>query len=251
MPPLIVPATSSSIEMDQHPPPPAEEDEPGRWGGAGAFFKSSSTTRAAGQMFERRKRRQPKEKKSREEPSSRPPAVGGQVPKGVDPYESDPGESYREHCARHNRPLNCLSLPQFLLKNQLPSSGNKNNGLHHRDDRTESPDSSPPAMMPTSLPISATRVRYSLRSTITDGTDPQPSGTTSVLERRKLRPNDVKLNISHWSDEGGRPYMEDRYVRCCWLLSLFCLYGWMDCCWKSPVTILLLLLLLLLLDKNP
>jgi hypothetical protein len=33
------------------------------------------------------------------------------------------------------------------------------------------------------------------------------------MERRELRPNNVRMNVSHWSDEGGRPYMEDRYVR--------------------------------------
>lgn len=181
MPPSIAPAI-----MDHQPD---EED--------GGAFKSSSRG-----MFERRKRRKPKP------PATTKPQLAG-VPKGVDPYESDPGESYREHCVKHdNRSLNCLTLPQFLIKNQTKQQPPPNRHHHLYDGRTEtSPfhDGSPP----TSLPRSATRVRYSLRSTITDGTDPQPMGP-SVLERRKLRPNDVKLNISHWSDEGGRPYMEDR-----------------------------------------
>jgi hypothetical protein len=55
-------------------------------------------------------------------------------------------------------------------------------------------------------------VRYSLRSSITDGSEKQPMGPT-VMERRELRPNNVQMNVSHWSDTGGRPYMEDRCVR--------------------------------------
>jgi len=73
---------------------------------------------------------------------------------------------------------------------------------------------------PASLPPSLTRVRYSLRSSITDGAEPQPLGPT-VMERRDLRPNNVQMNVSHWSEEGGRPYMEDRYVfffECGWKL---------------------------------
>jgi hypothetical protein len=62
---------------------------------------------------------------------------------------------------------------------------------------------------PSSLPNNLKRVRYSLRSSITDGSEKQPTGP-SVMERRELRPNNVHLNVSHWSDEGGRPYMEDR-----------------------------------------
>jgi hypothetical protein len=193
-----------------------------------------------GLMFERRKRRKPKLEKAREDTTNSNNMTG--VPKGVDPYESDPGESYREHCARNNqyRALNnCLSLPQFLLKNisnhddeeELEGKNGIYRSAHHHHHRrrnhrrggtdddeagTESPDTTSPRQSTTNtspghLPRSATRIRYSLRSTITDGTDPQPTGP-SVLERRKLRPNDVKLNISHWSDEGGRPYMEDRYV---------------------------------------
>jgi hypothetical protein len=247
MPPSIASPEQSIEVMDRHDHPLIGEED-----GRTTYFKKSSsatpssatarTTAAVGLMFERRKRRKPKLEQAREELASSN-MVG--VPKGVDPYESDPGESYREHCARNNqyRALNqCLSLPQFLLKNISNHDDDDDeeqeikNGIHHRssahhhhhrrrnhrrggtdDDEagTESPDTTSPRQStntsPGHLPRSATRIRYSLRSTITDGTDPQPTGP-SVLERRKLRPNDVKLNISHWSDEGGRPYMEDRYV---------------------------------------
>jgi hypothetical protein len=261
MPPSIASPEQSIEVMDRHDHPLIGED------GRTTYFKKSSstpssatarTTAAMGLMFERRKRRKPKLEQAREDTTNSNNMVGG-VPKGVDPYESDPGESYREHCARNNqyRALNqCLSLPQFLLKNISNHDDDDDeeqeikNGIHHRssahhhhhrrrnhrrggtddDDEagTESPDTTSPRQSNTTspghLPRSATRIRYSLRSTITDGTDPQPTGP-SVLERRKLRPNDVKLNISHWSDEGGRPYMEDRYVsllffvmllRCCY-----------------------------------
>ena len=33
-----------------------------------------------------------------------------------------------------------------------------------------------------------------------------------MMERRELRPNNIHINVSHWSDFGGRNYMEDRYV---------------------------------------
>lgn len=125
----------------------------------------------------------------------------------IDPYDSDPGESYREHCkqARGFSTKSCLAVPKFL-----------NKGKEEQSVLTAPPSPLQSEMgdlgqTPASLPSSLTRVRYSLRSSITDGAEPQPSGPT-VMERRDLRPNNVRMNVSHWSDEGGRPYMEDRYV---------------------------------------
>jgi hypothetical protein len=121
MPPSIASPEQSIEVMDRHDHPLIGED------GRTTYFKKSSstpssatarTTAAMGLMFERRKRRKPKLEKAREDTTNSNNMTG--VPKGVDPYESDPGESYREHCARNNqyRALNnCLSLPQFLLKN--------------------------------------------------------------------------------------------------------------------------------------
>jgi hypothetical protein len=62
---------------------------------------------------------------------------------------------------------------------------------------------------PASLPRDLARVRYSLRTSIGDGKETQPSGP-SVMERRELRPNNIHINTSHWSEFGGREYMEDR-----------------------------------------
>lgn len=131
----------------------------------------------------------------------------------IDPYDSDPGESYREHCARAKPSLgtkSCLPVPQFFLKSQSI------NLREEESDRTAPPSPMTSEMgdgllghTPASLPPNNRRVRYSLRSTITDGSEKQSSGP-QVMERRDLRPNKIQLNVSHWSDEGGRPYMEDR-----------------------------------------
>lgn len=154
---------------------------------------SSTTPRSeASGMFERRQRRKNKLREKR------PSATSNE---DDDPYESDPGESYREHCERNRPGIACLSVPKFMRQKDLDSSTSV----------LTSPPS--PSDMPSSLPPHWTRVRYSLRSSITDGAQPQPRLGTSLLERRELRPNGVKLNVSHWSEEGGRPYMEDRYVR--------------------------------------
>lgn len=140
----------------------------------------------------REKRSQARKSKNREE-------------EDVDPYDSDPGQSYREHCreARGFSTKSCLVVPKFMAKSK----------------EEQSVLTAPPSPLqsemgdlgqtPASLPAKLTRVRYSLRSSITDGAEPQPSGPT-VMERRDLRPNNVRMNVSHWSDEGGRPYMEDR-----------------------------------------
>jgi hypothetical protein len=127
-----------------------------------------------------------------------------------DPYDSDPGESYREHCMKINGlgTKTCMPVPTFLRNNRAIKT------------EEETVLTAPPSPMasemgdlfgqiPASLPASLTRVRYSLRSSITDGSEKQPSGP-SVMERRELRPNNVHLNVSHWSEAGGRPYMEDR-----------------------------------------
>jgi hypothetical protein len=130
----------------------------------------------------------------------------------LDPYDSDPGESYRDHCMKMNGfgTKSCLTMPRFVQKRI------------GRGEEETTVMTAPPSPMqsdmgdlfgpvPSSLPPSMMQVRYSLRSSITDGSEKQPSGP-SVMERRELRPNNVNLNVSHWSDTGGRPYMEDRYV---------------------------------------
>ena len=130
----------------------------------------------------------------------------------LDPYDSDPGESYRDHCMKMNGfgTKSCLTMPGFIQKRI-------GRGEEETTAMTEPPSPMQSDMgdlfgpMPSSLPPSMMQVRYSLRSSITDGSEKQPSGP-SVMERRELRPNNVNLNVSHWSETGGRPYMEDRYV---------------------------------------
>lgn len=125
----------------------------------------------------------------------------------VDPYDSDPGESYRDHCLRI-KGLNtktCLAVPSFL----------KNSDLEGDTVMTEPPSPLSSELEDTlnQAPRSLSHhvVRYSLRTSIGDGSAKQPTGPT-VFERRELRPNNVQVNVSHWSDTGARPYMEDRCV---------------------------------------
>jgi hypothetical protein len=120
-----------------------------------------------------------------------------------DPYDSDPGESYREHCDRiKGKGRSCLVIPKFLKQREY-------------EDTVATAPPSPLASdvgefnTPASLPRDLARVRYSLRTAVGDGTERQPDGPT-VMERRDLRPNNVHINVSHWSDFGGRGYMEDR-----------------------------------------
>jgi hypothetical protein len=127
-----------------------------------------------------------------------------------DPYDSDPGESYRDHCTRmkgdHTR--SCLTMPRFLKQTKEiemdtvatspPSPLTSEIDDYMRDHNT-----------PASLPRDLARARYSLRTSIGDGTAAQPSGA-SVMDRRELRPNNIHINTSHWSEFGGRAYMEDR-----------------------------------------
>lgn len=125
----------------------------------------------------------------------------------LDPYDSDPGESYRDHCLRIKGISNktCLRRPGFL---KAPDD--------NADDTVATDPPSPISELedslnqtPASLPQGVDPVRYSLRTSIGDGTAKQPDGP-SVMERRELRPNNVHVNVSHWSDMGCRPYMEDR-----------------------------------------
>jgi hypothetical protein len=130
----------------------------------------------------------------------------------LDPYDSDPGGSYRQHCLklRGMGSQSCLRIPAFMksLNKGIDPVG---------EEATES--TMPPSPMgsdaddilnqiPASLPAE-TRIRYSLRSSIGDGSAQQPTGP-SVMDRRELRPNGVALNVSHWSARGCRAYMEDR-----------------------------------------
>ena len=172
--------------------------------------------------------------------------------KEADPYDSDPGESYRDHCDRiqDDRSRSCLAIPRFLKDgkfNLSKQSSSNNNGLgvkvlhnggkvgngNNPDDKSGA--TSPPSPLisepdsssllnpldpkrqqggntytPASLPHDLARVRYSLRTSVGDGTDVQPGGSASMMERRDLRPNNIHINVSHWSDFGGRNYMEDR-----------------------------------------
>ena len=133
----------------------------------------------------------------------------------LDPYDSDPGESYRQHC---------MKIQGVSTKSCLRFPGISKNGSRGVDFETEEPteSTSPPSPLgsesddllnqtPVSLTPDASRVRYSLRSAIGDGSAKQPTGP-SVMDRRELRPNGIALNVSHWSDTGNRAYMEDRYV---------------------------------------
>ena len=154
--------------------------------------------------------------------------------KEADPYDSDPGESYRDHCERiqEERSRSCLAIPRFLKDGKFltrhNSVGNSNLKVKMtQNGEIQSGATSPPSPlisepddsmlnplyeknMPSSLPRDLARVRYSLRTSIGDGTERQPGGSASMMERRELRPNNIHINVSHWSDFGGRNYMEDR-----------------------------------------
>lgn len=97
----------------------------------------------------------------------------------------------------------CLTMPRFLQNNKI-------------SDATEATSPSSPveeevSSGPRSLPKDLARVRYSLRTSISDGSQTQPPAA-NLMERRDLRPNNIHINVSHWSDFGGRNYMEDRYA---------------------------------------
>jgi hypothetical protein len=265
----------------------------------------------------RRRRNKNGKKKSRS--STKKSSRGKDLPDDeYDPYDSDPGESYREHCERiqGESSKTCLAMPKFLKDGKLGSSNKRggvsgsqvgndssssisnggaggggggggggiktkvvNNGIdqngnlinrnHNNNHDDKSGATSPPSPFqselddmspiqqrrrrssqnkqgggggggggglnpnnplgrqqqfgtpqsqqhqpdaPASLPRDLARVRYSLRTSIGDGTDVQPGGSAAMMERRDLRPNNIHINVSHWSDFGGRNYMEDRYV---------------------------------------
>jgi hypothetical protein len=119
-----------------------------------------------------------------------------------DPYDSDPGESYRDHCERlkGDRTRSCLTFPRFLQ--------NKVDAVTVTDSTLIPPpeDEFDTSYKPPSLPRDLARARYSLRSRIGDGSMVQPV----AMDLRDLRPNSVHINVSHWSAFGGRDYMEDR-----------------------------------------
>lgn len=146
----------------------------------------------------------------------------------ADPYDSDPGESYRDHCERiqQEKSKSCLAIPRFLKDGKTKKFGRNNSVANNRlqvkvpgdaSGATEPPSpliSEPETNknMPSSLPRDLARVRYSLRTSIGDGTERQPGASATMMERRELRPNNIHINVSHWSDFGGRNYMEDRYA---------------------------------------
>jgi hypothetical protein len=169
---------------------------------------STSVTSSLSTPFERRRRRLTKQKDVVQKDKKKEKKKKQLVEEDADPYDSDPGESYREHCLRI-KGLNtktCLAVPTFFKS---------------RDFEADTVMTEPPSpfsseledvlnQTPRSLP-SHHVVRYSLRTSIGDGSAKQPTGA-SVMERRELRPNNVQVNVSHWSATGARPYMEDRYV---------------------------------------
>jgi hypothetical protein len=172
------------------------------------FEKSKSMSQAMEQQAPSAASGAEKELKTKNR-RSRSQSHATEIDEDMDPYDSDPGESYRQHCMRVNGvgTRTCLAVPGFMKSKRIAESG-------------ETVLTAPPSPMasemgdmfgqtPASLPPNMQRVRYSLRSSITDGAEKQPMGPT-VMERRELRPNNVQMNVSHWSDTGGRPYMEDR-----------------------------------------
>lgn len=213
------------------------------------FFRQSSTISS---MWEQRRRRkdvrsvedhspsadltsskEPRKSRARSKQRKSDEIDNNEDEDDIDPYDSDPGESYRQHCMKvgiGTGSRSCMGVPNFfqprkssVLRNSRDRGYDSNNRRGAGDDAEEdtvltSPPSplasdmgDPYGQLPPSLPRRAPMVRYSLRSAITDGAERQPMGP-SVMERRDLRPNGVHLNISHWSDAGGRAYMEDRYV---------------------------------------
>ena len=143
----------------------------------------------------------------------------------MDPYDSDPGGSYRSHCLqiRGTSDKSCLQILPFRKKPSLKvsssssSSNTKSTSGPEQQSAEDSESTAAPSplnselgddvLIQTPASIPSDKVRYSLRTTIGDGSEEQPS---MDMEQRELRPNNIKLNVSHWSDQGGRNYMEDR-----------------------------------------
>jgi hypothetical protein len=157
--------------------------------------------------WERRNRRA--QKSSPEEPKNRR-RPDKQLPEDEDdPYDSDPGESYRDHCMRV-KGLNtkrCMAMPRFLQND--PDKEHSFGTVSTSPPSPLASEADDLGNTPASLPRELSRVRYSLRTSCGDGSEKQPEGP-SVMERRQLRPNNIHINVSHWSDMGGRNYMEDR-----------------------------------------
>jgi hypothetical protein len=185
----------------------------------------------------RRKRKQQKKKKEEQElakqrflrqqqernsyskssPSSPPtsktkqnPATPETVPDDEvdDPYESDPGESYREHCERTEadsfpQSRSCLTIPKFLTNPKRRSRSEPRKSPPLFEDLAEDHQDN---LNPHSLPKDLQQLKYSEQSEIGDGSEPHDWSQTS----QPLRPNRTHMNISHWSDFGKRDYMEDR-----------------------------------------
>jgi serine/threonine protein phosphatase PrpC len=170
--------------------------------------KSTSAMTSASTPFETRRRRRLTKQKEAVQKEKKEKKKKKLVEEDADPYDSDPGESYRQHCLRINglNTKTCLAVPAFF----------KNKDIEGDTVMTEPPSPFSSELedvlnqTPRSLPSSHV-VRYSLRTSIGDGSAKQPTGA-SVMERRELRPNNVEVNVSHWSATGARPYMEDRYV---------------------------------------
>lgn len=178
--------------------------------------KSTSATSSASNPFEMRRRRRLKKQKEAVQKEKKKQLVE----EDADPYDSDPGESYRAHCMRIQglNTKTCLAVPTFF----------RNKDLEGDTVMTEPPSPFSSELedvlnqTPRSLPSNHV-VRYSLRTSIGDGSAKQPTGA-SLMDRRELRPNNVQINVSHWSATGARPYMEDRYVLPAILCS--CLFFW-------------------------
>lgn len=119
-----------------------------------------------------------------------------------DPYESDPGESYRDHCERMEadafpKSKSCLPIPKFLTNPKYKRKSKPEPIIEQEQDT---------ALHPQSLPLELQQLKYSEQSEIGDGSQAQDWEARS----RSLRPNKTHINISHWSDFGKRDYMEDR-----------------------------------------
>eukprot|EP00978_Attheya_sp_CCMP212_P003185 scaffold6581_cov57-Attheya_sp.AAC.13 len=155
-------------------------------------------------------RRKPPRVKSEKKPAKKKSA-SKQSPEeeAEDGNESDTGISYRQHCMSTKSLLgtkSCMRKPSFMLKNSAEKGAVQ---VTPSPSSTESEFDEPNGEHPPELPGDV--VRYSFRTAIGDGTEKQVA-SASVMERRDLRPNNCHLDVSHWSDKGGRGYMEDRYV---------------------------------------
>jgi hypothetical protein len=123
-----------------------------------------------------------------------------------DGNESDTGISYRQHCmsTKSLGTKSCMRKPSFMLKNAAEKGGVQ---ITPSPSSTESEFDEPIGEHPPELPGDV--MRYSFRTAIGDGSEKQVA-SASVMERRDLRPNNCHLDVGHWSDKGGRGYMEDR-----------------------------------------